>query len=120
MSEDKSAVPPGFGSEHAIAILNEELTKRDIVVGVIPKRAIEDAVNLAVDQIETDRANSAIQAGEMHDRALVAEKRVTTLEAALRSAPMPIKESKLSEEDEWDEKYNEWWHENASERAIRR
>jgi hypothetical protein len=52
--------------------------------------------------------------------ALVAERDTTVaaLTAALRSAPMPYRESTLG--DEWDERYGEWWHENASEDALAR
>lgn len=35
---------------------------------------------------------------------------------ALRKAPMPFRESTLG--DAWDETYDEWWHENASEAAL--
>ena len=35
---------------------------------------------------------------------------------ALRAAPMPYRESTLGEK--WDDAYDKWWHENASEAAL--
>lgn len=45
------------------------------------------------------------------------QKRITQLEASLRAAPMPPRESVLRDED-WDEFYGDWWHDHASEKAL--
>lgn len=50
-------------------------------------------------------------------RCAARELRLAACEAALRSAPMPYSESVLRGED-WDERYDEWWHKNASEAAL--
>lgn len=44
-------------------------------------------------------------------------KRIEKLEASLRAAPMPPRESVIQGE-EWDEFYGDWWHDNASEHAL--
>lgn len=45
------------------------------------------------------------------------EELTNNLLAALRDAPMPPRESTLTDE-EWIERYGEWWHEHASEAAL--
>lgn len=47
------------------------------------------------------------------------ERMVEDLEDALRQAPMPPRESTMTYE-EWEERYGEWWHDNASEDALGR
>jgi len=46
-----------------------------------------------------------------------AETQRDTLAKALRSAPMPFRESIL-DRAEWEQRYDEWWHEHASEDAL--
>lgn len=47
------------------------------------------------------------------------EAEVERLRAALRAAPMPIRESSFESAEKWDERYDEWWHANACEAALR-
>lgn len=104
-------------SEYVMDVVKGKLAERQIIMPVVAQRAVFAGINEAVDQIEEDRANANIRAGEYHDRALVAEKRNLELVAALREAPMPFRESVLDDE-EWEEAYDKWWHEHASEKAI--
>jgi hypothetical protein len=88
---------------------NERWREKALMLEAAAREGVNGAVNEALEQAE--RANRA------EAELAAAREREQTLREALRAAPMPVRESTLKD-DEWHERYGEWWHEHASEAAL--
>lgn len=72
-----------MSEDFAVGLLRAKLAEDNVVLPIGTQSRVEAAVAAAVDQIEDDRASANVRSGEMHDRALAAEKRNVELREAL-------------------------------------